>query len=344
MRNLNYKLLIFILIILVIILIFPYIYLFKDNINDQNGKNIDLHIKTGSTYTQLLDSLKKQNIIKNIHSFEMVSSWLKYDKGKVHSGRYILKPNMGNLAIVRLLKSGNQTSINLTFNNVRTINELAGKISQKLEIDSIEICTKAKDSLFLSTVGLDSFNVMTLFIPNTYNIFWDISVDEFFERIKEEHNKFWEKDNRKNKASNMNMTPEQVYTLASIVEKETIVSEEKDSVASVYLNRLNSGMRLQADPTVVFASGDFTINRIYYKLLELNSPYNTYRHEGLPPGPICMPDVETIDAVLKNLKTDFLYFCASPAGNGRHLFAVTHEEHVKNANKYRNHLDEMKVQ
>ncbi len=182
-----------------------------------------------------------------------------------------------------------------------------------------------------------------MFIPNTYEFFWNTNPDKFFRRMKSEHDKFWQSPDRQAKLKSLGLDQKEVYTLASIVEKETLVSSEKSTISSVYLNRLRAGQRLQADPTVVFASGDYSLNRIYEKHTQIRSPYNTYRNTGLPPGPIFMPDVSTIDAVLNTKDTDYMFFCATGDGSGSHRFAVTFRQHVENANKYRELLNQQEI-
>jgi UPF0755 protein len=181
-----------------------------------------------------------------------------------------------------------------------------------------------------------------MFIPNTYQFFWNTDPKDFLNRMKREHDKFWTKE-RLEKAKKIGLTPEEVFTLASIVEKETLAKEEKPVIASVYLNRLKRDMLLQADPTVVYAAKDFGIQRVLNKHLKIDSPYNTYKNKGLPPGPICMPDVGTIDSVLNAKDTDYLFFCAKPNGHGRHAFAKTNRQHVNNANRYRKWLNKNKI-
>ncbi|MEZ4907902.1 MAG: endolytic transglycosylase MltG [Saprospiraceae bacterium] len=343
--NKKYKVIFIALLILLIVVIStmffsPLKYIWENNIADKDN-DIELYIPSGSSFDDVKQLLIDSNALKNVKIFDIVSGLLNYKKDNVPSGRYILKSPMNTISIVRKFRAGDQTPVNVTFNNVRTINELAGRIGNKLALDSIQIMEKVNDADYLSNLGFNKDDILSMFIPNTYQMFWNISVDKFFDRMKSEYDKFW--NARKEKLDSSGMSATEIYTIASIVEKETLVSDEKPKIASVYLNRLKTGMKLQADPTVVFANGDFSLTRVYNKHLSIDSPYNTYMYEGLPPGPICMPDVSTIDAVLNSEDTDFIFFCAAPDNSGRHLFAKNLAEHARNANKYRQWLDKLNV-
>ena len=302
----------------------------------------EFKIPSGSSYDDVFKLLKKKKILYNYSSFDFLATVMKYKKNKVAPGRYILKPGMSNRELISMFRAGLQTPLNITFNNVRTVEELVGKISHYIEADSSEIVELLHDSSYIADLGYNKYNILTMFIPNTYQFFWNTDPDDFIERMKKEHDKFWNEE-RRTKAQNIGLKPDEVFTLASIVEKETLAKEEKPVIASVYLNRLKKGMLLQADPTVVYASKDFGLQRVLNKHLKIDSPYNTYKYKGLPPGPICMPDVGTIDSVLNAKDTDYLFFCAKPNGHGRHAFAKTNRQHVNNANKYRRWLNENKI-
>ncbi|MBK7096276.1 MAG: endolytic transglycosylase MltG [Saprospiraceae bacterium] len=317
-------------------------WLWMDNVKPESG-DTELLIPTGSKYEDVVRILKEKDILKSYASFELVAKVLKYKGKDTPSGRYIVKPNMSSFALVRMLRAGFQTPVNLTFNNVRTINELAGKIGKYIEPDSQDLLNVLLDSAYLKDMGFNKFNILSMFIPNTYEFFWNTNPDKFFRRMKSEHEKFWQSSDRIAKAKKLGLNQDEIYTLASIVEKETLVSSEKSTISSVYLNRLRSGQRLQADPTVVFASGDFSLKRIYEKHTQIKSPYNTYRNTGLPPGPICMPDLSTVDAVLNTKDTDYMFFCATGDGSGSHRFAVTFRQHVENANRYRELLNKQDI-
>jgi UPF0755 protein len=281
--------------------------------------------------------------LKSYSSFELVAKVLKYEESGIRSGRYMIKPNISSFGLVRMLRGGFQTPVNITFNNVRTIQQLAGKLGKNIEPDSQELLKVLMDQAYLAEMGFNEQNVLTMFIPNTYEFFWNTAPDKLFRRMKSEHDKFWKLPERQEKLKSLGLDNKEVYTLASIVEKETLVNSEKSTISSVYLNRLRSGQRLQADPTVVFATGDFTLNRVYQKHTQINSPYNTYRNSGLPPGPICMPDISTIDAVLNTRETNYMFFCATGDGSGKHAFAETYRQHIENANKYRELLNEQNI-
>ena len=302
----------------------------------------ELKIPTGAGYYDVLELLKKNKILYNYASFDFLSGVMKYKKDKVAPGRYILKPGMSNRELISMLRAGIQTPLNITFNNVRTVEELVGKISDYIEADSADIVKLLHDSAYIADLGYNKYNILTMFIPNTYQFFWNTDAEEFIERMQKEHDKFWNEE-RMEKAAKLGLKPDEVFTLASIVEKETLAGEEKPVIASVYLNRLKKDMLLQADPTVVYAVQDFGIKRVLNKHLKIDSPYNTYKHKGLPPGPICMPDIGTIDSVLNAKETDYLFFCAKPNGRGRHAFAKTSRQHINNANRYRRWLNANKI-
>jgi UPF0755 protein len=317
-------------------------WLWMDNVKTETG-DTELLIPTGSNYENVLSIMKGKDLLKSYSSFELVAKVLKYKESGIRSGRYIIGPNMSSFALVRMLRGGFQTPVNITFNNVRTVQQLAGKLGKKIEPDSQELLDFLMDPAYLGEMGFNEQNVLTMFIPNTYEFFWNTSPKKLFTRMKSEHDKFWQSPERQAKLKSLGLDHIEVYTLASIVEKETLVNSEKSTISSVYLNRLRAGQRLQADPTVVFATGDFSLNRIYEKHTQIRSPYNTYRNTGLPPGPICMPDVSTIDAVLNTKDTDYMFFCAVGDGSGRHSFAETFRQHVENANKYRELLNRQDI-
>ncbi len=255
------------------------------------------------------------------------------------TGRYHVMPGMTCLQLYRQLRNGTQEPMNLVVPTSRTICKLASALSQSLMIDSAEIAGALTDSSYCFTHGYTTATIPALFIPNTYEIYWDISLDKFVERMERENNRFWTAD-RKAKAEALGMTREQVATLASIVDEETANNAEKPMIAGLYLNRLRIGMKLQADPTVKFAVGDFTLRRILNKHLLVESPYNTYLHEGLPPGPIRIPSIAGLDAVLNHVDHPYLYMCAKEDFSGTHNFAKTLSEHYQNARRYVKALNE----
>ncbi len=264
----------------------------------------------------------------------------------IKTGRYAIRPGEGTLKVFRHFKNGLQTSVNLTIPSVRTIDKLAGEISKKLMVDSTSLLRKLTDEAVCEKYGYDTTTVICMFIPNTYDIYWNISTDNFLDRMQKESKKFWNFQ-RTEKAKQQGLTPNQVITLASIVDEETANNEEKPMIAGMYYNRLMlrnaeypEGMPLQADPTIKFAWKKFELKRIYNNLLYIKSPYNTYKNPGLPPGPIRIPTVAGIDAVLNRIHHDYLYMCAKEDFSGTHNFARTYEEHQQNAAKYSKALNE----
>ncbi len=303
-----------------------------------------LYIHTGNANKEtVLRTLRDSGFLKNMGMFEMLASNMKIWQ-RLKPGRYEIKKGSSIIAVARMLRNGIQSPINLVITKLRTKKDLAALVGRKFECDS------AKFYHFISSdsiknFGVDSNTLMTLVIPDTYSYLWTTNPDAILHRLKQYNQKFWTAE-RKQKATELGLTPAQVYTLASIVEEETIKHDEKPTIASVYLNRLARGMNLSADPTIKFAIGDFTIKRILFNHINTTaaSPYNTYKNKGLPPGPICTASSITIDAVLNAAKTNYLYFCAKPNGKGYHAFATNDADHIKNAKAYQQWLDSMKIQ
>lgn len=256
----------------------------------------------------------------------------------IRTGRYDTR-NQSAFSLFRKLRIHSQDPVNLTIPSVRTLDRMASYLSQHLMMDKEELLSFMSDSSKCAQIGFSPATLPSLFIPNTYYIYWDISVDRFIERMQVEYLKFWN-DERLQKAEACHLTPIEVCTLASIVDEETANAAEKPDVAGMYLNRLHVGMPLQADPTVKFAIGDFTLKRIYHEHLRVESPYNTYIHAGLPPGPIRIASIEGIDAVLNHSKHDYLYMCAKEDFSGTHRFATTYQEHLRNARRYADALNQ----
>lgn len=295
-------------------------------------------IRTGANYADVLLGLEAQGLITNINSFDAVAKRKGYDT-KVKPGRYKVVAGSNNTAIVNMLLSGNQAPVNVTINAWRTKKDLAGRIGRVLETDSIALLTMLNDPSFCQSLGFNTETIISLFIPNTYEFFWNTDVDGVIKRMQSEYKKFWT-EKRKAQAKALNLSQAEVATLASIVEKESNMKAERPTIAGVYLNRLRKGMKLQADPTVVYAVGDFTLRRILNKHLATNSPYNTYMYVGLPPGPICIPSISSIDAVLENQKHSYIYFCAKEDFSGYHNFAATYSQHLANAAKFQAAMNE----
>lgn len=295
------------------------------------------YIPTGSRYEDVLKGLSEQEIISSPSTFNIVARQLGYPE-RVKAGRYEIKKGMGNLEIVRILRSGRQTPVRLVVNKLRLKEDFIRLVSSNLEADSTTMTAILNDAVYLRQFGLDTTTVMCAVVPNTYEFYWNTSAGRVFEKIESAYETFWN-ETRRQKAQALNLTPVQVTVLASIVEEETNRHDEKPVIASVYLNRLRTGMRLGADPTVKFALRNFALRRIYNVHTEYDSPYNTYRYYGLPPGPICTPSAKSIDAVLTPADTDYLFFAARPDGSGYHSFAVTFKEHLDNARAYQKGLN-----
>lgn len=337
-RNRRLKFLIpTILFFILAVIISFYVIIYKSNVWTGNQKSFALKIDDKDDWESIKKQLYNSGVIENRISFEILAKALNYPK-KIKPGHYILTKKMNNKDIMSKLIGGRQDPVKLIFNNIRTKNDFAQSISNQLRIDSLSIIQKLNDNDFLSQFDLDSETALCLFIPNTYEFYWNTSIDKFFERMNKENNLFWN-ESRQKKLANNNFTKKQVYILASIVEKETNKDSEKADIAGVYLNRLKIGWRLQADPTLVFALGDFSIKRVLNEFKNIDSPYNTYKYSGLPPGPICIPEISSIDAVLNFTNHNYLFFCAREDFSGYHNFATNMDEHIINANKYRRALD-----
>ncbi|MBK8966248.1 MAG: endolytic transglycosylase MltG [Lewinellaceae bacterium] len=297
-----------------------------------------LYIPTGSTYEQVVDSLAGGGFVTDLESFHWLAEYMKYKRPEMRAGRYEIEPGWSNRQMIRHLRAGKQAPVNVILTNQRLPEEVAGKVAQFLEVDSLGLLQAFRDPAVLTELGYTPETLMSLFIPNTYQMFWNTDARGFLDRMVKEHGAFWNKNNRREKAAALDMTPEAVYTLASIVERETNNNSEKPAIAGVYLNRLKIDMPLQADPTSVFATRDFATRRVTDFHTTFDSPYNTYRYKGLPPGPISMASIASIDAVLNPQQHDYLYFCAKPDESGSHLFAETYTAHLVNARKFQSWL------
>lgn len=271
-------------------------------------------------------------------SFKLVSRHVGYSK-HIRTGRYAIEPGEGIFSVLRKLKNGHQAPVRLTIPESRTTDRLAGALARKLMMDSLSLSILLKDSTFCAKQGFDTASIVCMFVPDTYEVYWNTSIENLMSRLKKEHDKFWD-SSRQAKATAIGLTPNEVCTLASIVDEETSNNPEKPMIARMYLNRLAKGMALQADPTVKFALKDFAIRRIYHNMLNTDSPYNTYRYAGLPPGPIKVASVAGIDAVLNAPNHSYLYMCAKEDFSGTHNFASTYSEHLRNAAKYTKALNE----
>jgi UPF0755 protein len=314
-----------------------YQYVFQENVK----KEYVLIVPQDAVYKQVLDSLVVNDVIKSVKAFKWVAKKKGYPS-TVKPGRYVLTKGMNSNEAVNMLRSGLQTPLDVTFNNVHFKEELAGKVSKYIQADSLSILKLFDDKKQIEKYGFSQETYRAMFIPNTYEFYWTTSAEEFAERMKTEYDRFWNEDRRK-KAEELNLTPVEVTVLASIVQSETAKKEELKTIAGLYVNRLKRGQLLQADPTVKYAVGDFSLKRILNSHLEIDSPYNTYKYAGLPPGPINFPETATIDAVLNYEKHKYIFMCAREDFSGYHNFAVTNAEHNRNAAKYRAALDENKI-
>jgi len=312
--------------------------IFKDNVF---LKDHYLYIPTGSSFEDVLEILKKENILIDVSSFEWLAEIKNY-KNNVKPGRYKIKKGMNNNEIINILKTGKQEPVKVVIRGFRNYHYLAGSLSKKIEADSTEIVSAFEDELLAQKYGFTLQTFITIVIPNTYEFYWNTSAEQFIERMAKEYKKFWN-NQRKEKAQKIGLSQSEVSILASIVQCETNHIDEMPIIAGVYINRLKKGMLLQADPTVIYALNDFSIQRVLTKHLSYDSPYNTYLYPGLPPGPICIPYPHSIDAVLNYDLNNYLYFCARDDFSGYHVFAKTLDEHLKNARKYQQALNKLNI-
>lgn len=311
--------------------------------NKDEDKDFVLYIRSGATFQDVLDTLDKHKIYDDKTSFAFIAKMLDYQE-HVKPGRYLLPKGTTNLQAVRKLRSGAQDPIKLTFNSIRLKSEFVERVGGKFSFGTDTLAALLSDQAVCKKYGFDTSTILTMFLPNTYEFYWSLTAEKFMNRMKEEYDIFWTQE-RKDLASKAGLTPIQISILASIVDAETNVSTEKSTVAGVYINRLNVDMPLQADPTVKFALGDFAIKRINHDLIEAaaDSPYNTYKVMGLPPGPINMPSITTIDKVLHYESHDYLFFVADPARPGYHTFNTDYRSHVNKANAYRKSLNNRNI-
>ncbi len=300
-----------------------------------------LYIPTGSGIDQLLDSLQRGKYLNDMNTFKWVAGRKNYFK-RIQPGAYLLKEGWNNNQLIDQLRSGVQTPIKVTFNNIRFREDLAARLSHYLEADSVAFLKALNSEKIALDLGFTCESFPILFIPNTYEIFWNASPQEFIDRMKYEYERFWN-STRKKKAENLGLSPLQVVTIASIVQEESNKNDEKPRIAGVYINRIRKGWLLQADPTIKYALGDFQIKRILTKHLTKDSPYNTYKYAGLPPGPINFPDIASVEAVLNAENHNYMYFCAKEDFSGHHNFAKSLAEHNRNAVKYQNALNKSKI-
>ncbi len=312
-------------------------YIFNPNV----VKDTVITIPTGASYGDVEKMLKEQQVLENYKAFRWVAKKKNY-KSSVKPGRYELKKGWNINQVVNKLRSGVQDPLDVTFNNVRTFPELAGKVAAYLETDSISLLAEFMSDAVAQKYGFTKETFPAMFIPNTYELYWTTTPSQFIERMKKEYDRFWSAE-RKNKANTLGINPLEVSILASIVQEETNLNTDKPIIAGVYVNRLKRGMPLQACPTVKFALGDFSIRRVTTEMTQTDSPYNTYRIAGLPPGLITFPDLSSINAVLNAQNHDYYYFSAKEDFSGHTTFARTLTEHNRNASRYQQALNEKKI-
>jgi UPF0755 protein len=305
-------------------------------------REVHVFIDENRDYDRLMATLRNEAKMKNPAIFNRLASVMKFTPNALKTGHYVISPTTSLPDAIRMFRNGQQTPVKITFNNIRLKSDLTERVGSQLMFGSDALLKKLNDSTACSACGLDTTTIVTLFIPNTYEVFWNISPEKFLERMKREHDRFWT-EARIEKAKKIPLSPEQVSILASIVEEETALTEDYPTVAGLYINRLRKGMPLQADPTVKFAVGDFALKRILFAHLEVESPYNTYRHTGLPPGPIRIPSQAAIDAVLNFERHNYLYMVAREDLSGHTRFSSTLQEHAMNARRYQEALNRMGI-
>lgn len=307
----------------------------------QGHSSTYLYIHTGSNFAAVEKKLTENNYLKNLNTFERVAHWKKYEN-KVKPGRYRIYNGMNNNELINLLRSGRQEPVKVVFTSVLTKEDLAGKIASQIEADSVSLLELMNNPAYLSRFTVQAQSVFVLFLPNTYELYWTTSADQFMTRMNLESKKFWN-SSRKYKAFTEGLMIPQVVILASIIERETSKEDEKPAIAGVYINRLMKDWPLQADPTLIYAADDYSIKRVLNVHKEIDSPYNTYTHSGLPPGPICLPSVSSIEAVLNYQHHPYMYFCARDDLSGYHNFSVTLAEHNRNAKRYQAALKKLNI-
>jgi UPF0755 protein len=316
-----------------------YRVLFAPNVNTK--KNITIKIPTGSSFEDVLKILREREVLNDEFTFQLVAKWKDY-ANKIKPGNYLLTKGMNNRQIVNMLRLGWQQPVKLVVYNIRTKEEFCGLVGRTIELDSNVLLAHITSQEFLSRYNTDTNKVISRFITDNYELYWNTSLENFLDKMEKAYLVFWNEE-RLAKSAALNMNPEKVTTLAAIVEREVIFDKEMTTVAGVYLNRIKIGMPLQADPTLVFALKDFSARRVTNYHKEYDSPFNTYMYAGLPPGPICMPRKKSIDAVLNAEDHEFLYFCANPDLSGYSIFSKSYDDQMKVAAQYRKKMNEMKI-
>ena len=304
-------------------------------------QDVSIVIQREDDFELLRTKLYEADIIQDVVSFSFVAKILGY-QDLIKPGAYLLKSNMTNLEAIRMLRAGNQVPVDVTFNNVRLKEELVEKITANTGVSPEEFNSLLNDASFLEKYGFSPENILTMFIPNTHEVYWTISAEALFEKMHRAYQQFWDRD-KQDKAAALELSPVEVSVLASIVQAESIRTDESPKIAGLYLNRLKKGIPLQADPTLIYALGDFSIQRVLNEYKKIESPYNTYKYKGLPPGPINMPTITSLNAVLNYEKHSYLYMCAKEDFSGYHRFAKTLTKHNQNARLFQKALDERRI-
>ncbi|HEY9196488.1 MAG TPA: endolytic transglycosylase MltG [Mucilaginibacter sp.] len=336
------KFIIALVIVIVILLAFTGVnYYYKYFGPNVTAKQDYLYIHTGATYADVVKTIQDEGMVKDTVTFNWAANNMNYPH-RVKPGRYHLHEGMSNRKLINMLASGTQEPVQLEFHGLRQKEQFAGFVSKKIEPDSMSIINLLDSASYVAKYGFTTDNVYTMFMPNSYQLYWNTSPDKFFKKMYASYEKFWTPA-RKQKAAALNLSQPEVSVLASIVDAEALHDDEMPAIAGLYLNRLKKGMKLEADPTVIFALNDFTIKRVLNRYLSYNSPYNTYLHTGLPPGPIMMPSVNAVNAVLDYQKSDYIYMCAKADFSGYHAFATNVADHLVNAHKFQEALNQRNI-
>jgi UPF0755 protein len=321
--------------------IFYYLRYFGPNVN---GNREYLYIHTGSKFEAVYDSIRKDEMVNDTTTFLWAAHNMHYIN-RVKPGRYRLKTGMSNRALINMLASGTQEPVTVPIvptQKLRQKENFAGLLAKKLEPDSVQIISLLDSDEYIKKFGFNKDNIYTMMLPNSYQFKWNTTPHRIFARMYSEYQKFWTPE-RRQKAADINLTPIQVSVLASIVDAEALKDDEMPTIAGLYLNRLKKGMKLESDPTVIYALNDFTIHRVLRKDLLVNSPYNTYKYVGLPPGPVMMPSLNAINAVLNHQTNNYIYMCAKEDFSGYHNFATNVAQHLINAHKFQQALNERNI-
>ncbi len=313
------------------------IYRLLWSVNFKPNRNVYIYIDERRDFADLCRQLETIAKCVHINSFKTLAKMAGYPQS-IRTGRYEVQPGMSNFSLLKDLRRGHQAAVQLTFNNIRLKEDLAKRLSEQLMFGENDLLSMLNDSAYCDSLGFTPTTIEALFIPNTYEIYWNISVNRFLRRMKREYDAFWTSE-RIEKAKEIGLSPIEVAILASIVEEETASVDEYPVVAGLYINRLRAGIPLQADPTIKYAVGDFSLRRILHEHLKVESPYNTYKYAGLPPGPLRVPSIRGLNSVLNYMRHNYLYMCAKEDFSGRHNFAVTLAQHNHNAYLYRAELN-----